>query len=195
MASPQDFLDAINHVKDNTADIRSRLDDVKGKLDTTNNHLATIEGKLDAINASVQQVDADVKKTQQLLLWGFQQLITLGQYTNQALFHNDQQNDTMICQLQQIAVNTCGIWNETHLQTPLQEAIKASSRKLADLYAATHGQAAITLEREEELRRQLEACCPPKPVPPACVEEPCPKPEPFEQKPPRTEPPPKIGER
>ena len=78
MASPQDFLDAINHVKDNTADIRSRLDDVKGKLDTTNTHLTTIEGKLDAINASVQQVDADVKKVQQLLLWGFQQLITLG---------------------------------------------------------------------------------------------------------------------
>jgi hypothetical protein len=188
MASPQDFLDAINHVKDNTADIRSRLD-------TTNNHLTTIEGKLDAINASVQQVDADVKKVQQLLLWGFQQLITLGQYTNQALFHNDQQNDTMICLLQQIAVNTCGIWNEAHTQTPLQQAIKATSRKLADLYAATHGDAAITLEREEELRRQLEACCPPEPPAQACVERPCPTPERFEDKPPRTEPPPKLAER
>jgi hypothetical protein len=188
MASPQDFLDAINHVKDNTADIRSRLDDVKGKQDITNNHLATIESKLD-------KIDSDIQKVQQLLLWGFQQLITLGQYTNQALFHNDQQNDTMICILQQIAVNTCGIWNETHLQTPLQEAIKASSRKLADLYAATHGDAALTLEREEELRRQIEACCPPETPAPACVEKPCPKPGPFEEKPPRTEPPPQLGER
>jgi ABC-type transporter Mla subunit MlaD len=186
MASAQDILDAINHVKDNTADIVNRVD-------TVNNHLTTVEGKLDAINASVNEVDKDVKKVQQLLLWGFNQLITLGQYTNQALFQNDQQNDTMICILQQIAVNTCGIWNEAHTQTPLQEAIKAATRRLANLYAATHGDAALTLEREGELRRQIEACCPPEPSPPACVEQPCPAPKPLDQKPPRTEPPPRQG--
>jgi hypothetical protein len=171
MPSAQDVLDAINHVKDNTATIISRLDDVNGKLDTVNANLQTVE---------------------QLLLWGFQQLITLGQYTNQALFHNDQQNDTMICQLQQISVNTCCICNETHAQTPLQEAIKTAIRKLACLYASTHGDAALTLEREEELRRQIEACCPPEPPPPACVERPCSTPKPLDEKPPRTEPPPKV---
>lgn len=186
MPSAQDFLDGINHVKDNTADIRDRLD-------TVNNHLATIEGKLDAINSSVKAVDADVQKVQQLLVWGFDQLITQGQYTNQALFHNDQQNDTMICILQQISVNTCGIWNEAHAQTPLQEAIKAATRRLACLYAATHGDAALTLEREEELRRQIEACCPPEPPAPACIEKPCPAPPPLDEKPPRTEPPPQLG--
>ena len=179
MASAKDILDAINNVKDNT--------------NTANNHLTNIEGKLDAINASVNEVDKDVKKVQQLLLWGFGQLITLGQYTNQALFHNNQQNDTMICMLQQISVNTCGIWNEAHTQTPLQEAIKAAIRKLADLYAATHGEAALSQEREEELRRQIEACCPPKPPEPACVERPCPTPERFDEKPPKTDPPPRQG--
>lgn len=179
MPSAQDFLDAINHVKDNTADIRDRLD-------TANGHLANIEGKLDAINGGVQAV-------QQLLLWGFQQLITLGQYTNQALFQNDKQNDTMICILQQISVNTCGIWNEAHTQTELQEAIKAATHKLACLYAATHGDAALTLEREEGLRRHIEECCPPKPKEPVCVESPCPAPPPFEKKPPKPQPPPKIG--
>ncbi len=193
MPSAQDVLDAINHVKDNTADIRSRLDDVKGKLDTVNTNLTTIEGKLDTINASVQAVDADVQKVQQLLLWGFQQLITLGQYTNQALFQNDKQNDTMICILQQISVNTCGIWNEAHTQTELQQGMNAAIRKLADLYAATHGDAALTLEREEKLRRQIEACCPPRPAEPVCVESPCPAPPPFDQEPPRTQPPPQIG--
>jgi hypothetical protein len=172
MPSAQDFLNAVH-------DVSNKLDQIKGKLDTANNHLATIE-------ASVQQ-------SQQLLLWGFQQMITLGQYTNQALFHNDQQNDTMICLLQEIAVNTCGIWNEAHTQTPLQEAIKAACRRLADLYAATHGEAAVTLEREEELRRQIEACCPPEPPAPVCVEKPCATPRPFETKPPKTDPPPKGG--
>ena len=156
MPSAQEIYDAIKAVRDKT-------EEVKGKLDTVNNHLATIEGKLDVI-------DTDVKVVQQLLLWGFNQLITLNHYTNQALFHNNRQNDTMICQLQQIAVNTCCICNEAHAQTPLQEAIKAASRQLADLYAATHGDAAITLEREADLRRQIEACCPPEPPPPACTD-------------------------
>jgi hypothetical protein len=179
MPSAKEFYDRIVDVKNNTGDINT-------KMDTANNHLAAIEGKLNAI-------DADVQLVQQLLLWGFKQLITIGQYTNQALFHNNQQNDTMICQLQQIAVNTCCTCNEAHIQTGLQQGIEGAIRKLADLYAATHGDAALTLEREAELKRQLEACCPPKPPEPACVEEPCPKPRPFDEKPPKTEAPPKIG--
>jgi hypothetical protein len=174
MPSAQDVLDAINHVKDNTATIISRLDDVNGKLDTVNANLQTVE---------------------QLLLWGFQQLITLGQYTNQALFHNDQQNDTMICQLQQISVNTCCICNETHTQTPLQEAIKTAIRKLTCLYATSHADAALTHERNEKLREQIEACCPPEPPAPACVEKPCPEPRPFDEKPPKTDPPPRVAGR
>jgi hypothetical protein len=183
MPSAQDFLDAINN---NTTV-------VSGRLDTVNSHLASIEGKLDALNASVKAVDADVKILQQLSLWGFQQLITLGQYTNQALFHNDQQNDTMICQLQEIAVNTCCICNETHTQTPLQEAIKEAIRKLTCMYATTNADAALTHERQEKLREQIVACCPPEAPAPACVEKPCPEPRPFDEKPPKTDPPPKVG--
>ena len=179
MPSAKEFYDRIVEVRDNTNQIST-------KLDTTNNHLAAIEGKLDAI-------DADIKQVQQLLLWGFKQLITLGQYTNLALFHNDQQNDTMICQLQQIAENTCCICNEAHLQTGLQQGIEAATQKSADLYAATHGDAAQTLERETQLRQQIEACCPPKAPEPVCVERPCPKPEPLGEKPPKTEPPPRQG--
>jgi hypothetical protein len=180
MPSAQDILNSINAIGVNTHQIN-------GKMDTVINHLSSIEGKLDAIGA-------DVKAVQQLLLWGFQQLITLGHYTNQALFHNNQQNDTMICLLQQISVNTCCICNEAHTQTGLQQGIQAAGRQLADLYAATHGEAALTLEREAELRKQIEACCPPKPPEPVCVDRPCPKPEPFDERPPRTEPPPKVGE-
>ena len=97
----------------------------------------------------------------------------------------------MICQLQQIAVNTCCICNETHAQTPLQEAIKTAIRKLTCLYATSHADAALTHERDEKLREQIEACCPPEPPAPACVEKPCPEPRPFDEKPPKTDPPPK----
>lgn len=181
MPSAKDFYDRI-------VEVRDHLKGANDRLDSVNNHLSAIENKLNVI-------DADVKLVQQLLLWGFQQLITIGHYTNQALFHNNRQNDTMICQLQQIAENTCCICNEAHLQTGLQEDIRAAGRKLADLYAATHGDAAVALEREAEIKRQIEACCPPKPPEPVCVERPCSKPEPFEEKPPRTEPPPRLEPR
>jgi hypothetical protein len=174
-------------------DILNAITAVGAKLDTVNTNLTTIENKLDTINASVNAVDADVQKLQQLGLWGFGQLITLGQYTNQALFQNDRQNDTMICILQQISLNTCGIWNEAHTQTELEKAISAVTRKLACLYAVTHGDVALVLEREEELRRQIEACCPPKPPEPVCAESPCSTPPPFEQAPPTPQAPPQMG--
>src|SRR5579884_3959477 len=98
MPSAQDILDAINGAD-------SRLDDVKAKLDTTNSNLNDIKGKLDAINASVNQMS-------NLMQWGFTPVITLLQYADQALFINDQQNDTMICILEHISKNTCALLNE-----------------------------------------------------------------------------------
>lgn len=207
MPSAQDILDAVNATRDRLGDqngtsggVNQRLEDVKGKLDTTNSDLDDIKGKLDNINnkldtlnASVKAVDSDVKVVQQLLTWGFEQLITLGQYTNQALFHNDQQNDTMICQLQQISVNTCGIWNEAHLQTGLQTSIDHATRKLADLFAATHAEAELAREERRRLQEEIEKCCPPKQPQPVCVEPPCPVPPPFTQQPPQTDPPPVSG--
>jgi hypothetical protein len=207
MPSAQDILDAVNATRDRLGDqngtsggVNGRLEDVKGKLDTTNNDLNDIKGKLDTINnrldtlnSSVKAVDSDIKIVQQLLTWGFEQLITLGQYTNQALFHNDQQNDTMICQLQQISVNTCGIWNEAHLQTGLQTSIQHSAKKLADLFAATHAEAELAREERERLQREIEKCCPPPQPQPVCVEPPCPVPPPFTQQPPQTDPPPVVG--
>ncbi len=183
MASANDFY---NELKGANA----RLDDVKGKLDAVNGKLDDIKSKLDDLKASVDAVRAEVQKVENLLLWGFNQLITLGQYTNVALFHNDQQNDTMICILEHISQNTCGILNEAHTQTGLQTSMRNSAQKLADLYAAAHAEAEITREREEALRKQIEECCPPKPPEPACKYEPCPVPEPMRQRPPKVEPPP-----
>jgi hypothetical protein len=162
-------------------------------LDAINNNTTAVGQKLDTLNASVNALDADVKLVQQLLLWGFEQLITLGQYTNQALFQNDNQNDTIICSLQQIAVNTCGIWNEADVQTELQKRTVSAAQKLAQLYAASHGDAAIALHRNAELLRRIEECCPCEPPKPVCDESPCPAPAHLDQQPPATQPPPPLG--
>jgi hypothetical protein len=183
MPSAQDILDAIN-----AAD--GKLDNVNGKLDTANTSLNDIKGKLDAVKASVDAVDADVQKVEALLLWGFSQLITLGEYTNLALFQNDQQNDTMICILEHISKNTCSILNESHKQTELQESMRHSTKKIADLVAASHPEAEFAREREEALRREIEECCPPKRPEPVCHYVPCKAPDPLQQQPPQTQPPP-----
>jgi len=120
--------------------------------------------------------------------WGFAQLIKLGQYTNLALFHNNQQNDTIICILEHISKNTCELVNEAHTQTTLQTSIKNNSSLLADLYAATHAEAALTREREEALRKQIEQCCPPKPPELPCGYQPCPAPDPLRERPPQVDP-------
>lgn len=162
MPSAQDILDAIKGAE-------SRLDDVKTKLDT---------------------IDGDVKNLATIMQWGFTQVITLLQYADQALFTNDQQNDTIICILEHISQNTCALLNEAHQQTAYQKAIKYSTKELEGLYEVTHGEAAIVFEREEKLRKQIEECCPPKQEAPPCSYERCKEPRPLREPPPKTQPPP-----
>src|SRR5205807_8624663 len=132
-----------------------RLDDVKTKMDLINTTLN----------------------------WGLAQLITIGNYTNQALAQNAAQNDTMICILEHISRNTCELLNESHTQTGLKTTIRNSTTALAEPYAATHAEAALTLQREEALRKQIEECSPPQVAPPPCAYQACPAPRPLGEPP------------
>jgi ABC-type transporter Mla subunit MlaD len=180
MASAQDVLDAVNGANGRLDGVNTRLDGVNGRIDGTNTRLDDVKAKLDTITKSIQ----DVNKT---LNWGFGQLITIGNYTNQALAQNAKQNDTIICILEHISKNTCELLNESHIQTGLQTTIKNNTTLLADLYAATHAEAALTRQREEALRKQIEECCPPEVPPPPCAYAACPAPGPLGE-PPKVDP-------
>ena len=169
MPSASDFYNELKGANSRLDGTNSRLDDVKGKLDD-------LKASTDAVRAAVQHIDATLQ-------WGFNQLITLGTYTDQALFHMAQQNDTMICIFENISRNTCDLVNQAHLQTALETVIKDNTTALADLYAATHAEAALIRKREEALRKQIEECCPPKAPEPVCRYEPCPAPEPLREPP------------
>ena len=158
-----------------SSDFYNRLKDANTKLDGVNGRLDTVNGKLDAVLNAVNAVTNAVHQVNKTLHWGFGQLITIGNYTNLALHENNKQNDTIICILEHISENTCALLNEAHLQTGMQKTIKENTAKLADLYAATHGEAAIARERMEALREQVEKCCPPKLPPPPCQYQACPK--------------------
>lgn len=139
------------------------------ELQKANVHLSAIEGDIDSLRTVMENNTA--------------QLVTIGTFTNSALVHQIKQNDTIICLLKQIADHTCRLLNESHTQTGLQAGMATDLDSLEALYALTHAEAALVRQREEALRKQIEACCPPKPQPPACLPEKCAEPGPFDKPP------------
>lgn len=103
------------------------------------------------------------------------------QLTNRILFHLTQQADTMICALGAISRNTCGIHNETHVQTGLEKVVSASAVALLDIAKTVHPEAALDLARREAQRAATERCCPPPVEPPVCDHKPCPAPPPLRE--------------
>ena len=78
------------------------------------------------------------------------------------------------------------------VQTGLQTTIRENTTTLADLYSVTHAEAALIRERELALKKQIEACCPPRVPEPACHPSKCPEPGRFREPDIRKEPAP-IG--
>src|SRR5262245_13420795 len=131
MASVDDVLQAIDGVNTrlggNPAD----------PGDNVNGHLATIQGLTTQIR--------EIVKT------GFSDLVEIVNYTNEALFHLTEQNETIICNLEKITSQTCRLVNEAHTQTRLQTSIEHSTSRLVDMFSTVHSDAALDLERREEL--------------------------------------------
>jgi len=168
-------------------EVYDRIKEIKQNLDTTNGKLDDLKASVDAVKTATDGVHSAVDQVNNTLASNLKILVALGQYTNEALFQNAQQNDTMICILEHISRNTCELLNESHTQTGLQTTIRNSTTTLAELYAATHAEAALTRQREEALRKQIEECCPPQVPPPPCAYQACPAPRPLGE-PPRVDP-------
>jgi hypothetical protein len=154
------------------------LNDAYNQLVDANAHLATLHSDVQEVNTSVQAGTAATEA-------GFAQLSNLVGFTNQLLGYEIEQNQTIICNLEKIAKQTCELVNQAALQTTAQEAMRADLADLKQLYELTNPAAAVEQHRLEALNRKIEACCPP-PVPsPPCHYEPCKKPG----KPPESSPP------
>jgi len=106
-------------------------------------------------------------------------VVTIGNYTNQAPYQNDQQNATIICELEHISKNTCALLNEAAIQTALQTTMAADLDGLEGMFATANPGAALEAERLAALKAQVEQCCPPKKPTPPCEYKPCPAPKPI----------------
>jgi hypothetical protein len=167
-------------------DLYNALLAADSKLDTVNNDLVALKASTDAVKASVDAVKASVDQVNATLINGFNQLVTLGTYTNQALYQNDQQNDTIICILEHISKNTCALLNEAVIQTRVQIEMEGDVDALENMYATANAAAALEQKRLHALKEKIEECCPPKKPEPPCNYGPCPAPRPIG-------PPPQVG--
>jgi hypothetical protein len=147
------------------------------------NELIKLGDKLDTLNATSAAIKTDDDQLLNVVGADLGEVIAADTYTNQALYQNALQNATIICLLEQISKNTCDLVNLVAVQTKLQESIEKNTMRMAAVLSTSYPEAALALEREEALRRDLEKCCPPEPSPPACKQKPCPVPTQIEPPP------------
>lgn len=166
-------------------DINNSIIAVDNDVKQLHTDITELKASVDAVNNTLQSGFTQLDNTLQA---GFSQLVTLGTYTDQALYEISQQNHTIICILEHISKQTCELVNEGATQIRLQEVIEDSAEALAALYAATHAEAALERERERKLKHQIEECCPPPKPEPPCKYEACREPKEIGP-PPQVEPP------
>jgi hypothetical protein len=166
------------------------INDVYNQLVTVNTSLSQINSSViagtnatNAVNASVNTLDGDVKAGFNATISALTVIAQIETAAVQVLFHLTQQADAMICALQQISQNTCGILTQVAIQTQLQKSLAEDTKRLVDIEGSTHPEAVLHLQSVAALRAQIEKCCPPPQPPPACIYDPCPVPKPIEMPP------------
>jgi len=161
MPSIQDVADQINarldQINTNTADTAQNTADIRNELVQTNNRLNQVNNTLATGFANVSQGIFALLQVQ---------LAALG-----LLDHNRQQNDTIICELANSNDLLCNIMRKFGSQLRLSEATLKSVARIEGIVERVHCCEAGDFDRNLELNKKIEACCPPEEVP----QEPCPE--------------------
>jgi hypothetical protein len=152
------------------------INDVFNELQTVNNNLILLHTDNVAETNAVNQVNTSIGTLTAAVNTGFAQtvnaLAVLAQIEEamaRLLFHLTQQADTMICALEHISRNTCGILTETTIQTRLQTQMAGDLEELKEVTEIAYPAAAVEHAKLAKLKAEIERCCPPEVPPPACL--------------------------
>lgn len=162
------------------------INDVFNELQTVNNTLTLLHTDNVAEINAVNQVNTSIGTLTNALNTGFAQtlnaiavLAQIEEAVAKLVFHLTQQSDTMICTLEHISRNTCGILTQTTIQTRLQTQMAGDLQTLKELTEFANPAAAVEHAKLAKLKAEIERCCPIEVPPPACTYEPCPAPRPI----------------
>lgn len=156
------------------------INDVFNELTQVNSNLGLIHAdgiaETNAINqvrVSVDQTDTDVKAGFAATVHALGVIAQVEIESAKLLFHLTQQANAMICALEHIAQNTCGIWNESVQQTGLLTRLRDDADALRSIEEHAHPEAVLEMTRLAALRAEVERCCPPPKPPLPCDYKPC----------------------
>ncbi len=162
------------------------INDVFNELQTVNNTLTLLHtdnvaelNAVNQVNTSIGTLTTDVNAGFAHTLTALTVLAQIEEAMAKLLFHLTQQTDAMICALEHISRNTCGILTQTTIQTRLQTQMAGDIEALKELTEVAHPAAAVEHAKLAKLKAEIERCCPPEVPPPACTYEPCPAPRPI----------------
>lgn len=181
MPSIQDVADQINAKLDlidqnttntaqNTANTVAVAQDIKNEMAQANNRLNAIDNDLLAGFANVSQ--------------GLFAIAELQSVSNALLDANRQQNDTIICLIENSNELLCSITRKLTQQLDLSAATLTSVNRIEGIAVRSHSGEAADYDRHIALQEEIEACCPPDEREPEPCPEPCktPKFRPFSPK-------------
>ena len=104
------------------------IDDVFHQLQAVNTNLSTLHADgiaetnaTNQVKSSVDTVDADVKSGFNATVNGLTTIALIDIEAVKLLFHLTQQNDTIICTLENISRNTCAMLTQLTMQTQPQK--------------------------------------------------------------------------
>lgn len=123
------------------------LNDAYNQLVQANSQLTTLHNDLRQVNTSVEAGTAAIDS-------GFSGLDQLVEYTNQLLAYEIEQNQTIICNLEKIAKQTCELLNQAVLQTAAQQAMRDDLHDVKQLSELANPAAAVEQHRLEALNRK-----------------------------------------
>lgn len=172
-------------------DVFNQLQEVNGTLTQIDTDVTAGTNATNQVKASVDTLDGDAKAGFAAVVDALHTIAQIDIEAVKLLFQLTQQADTMICALEHISRNTCGILAEVTHQAELQTRLRADADALRDIAESAYPAATLERSRLAALRAEIERCCPPPEPEPACVYEPCERPRPVEKPDlPQTSPPP-----
>jgi len=161
----------------NLVTLHNDVDALESCCATTNQRINDLLAQATETNDWLQELRTLVQDGFTAMAAGFTGMHARQDVTNRLLLHQIEQQQTMICILENISRNTCGLLDQSAQQTELQTGMAADSTALHHMVASSHAEAALAYQRHLEDQRRLEACCPPEERQPACIYERCEAPE------------------
>jgi hypothetical protein len=150
-------------------DIKAILNQIEADTSATAQRAGQIKTDTDAIKVDLESLITVAQDGFANVSQGIATLVDRENESIRLLEINDEQNRVAICWLEILADLACKQLRRLDAQVELQTSIDRSTTNMRDVLQLVHSREALEVQREAELARRIEECCPPEtPEPEPC---------------------------